>query len=309
MFPHGWRKYLDLVFPRSCALCRSPEVDDRMAVLCTDCCQGIPPISEGCWKCGAPSATANAMFKKPEPGLYEETVRSVGRKKKSQKKTCKFCERQEWALNRVFAYTVYTSEAARATRFCKDSTHEPLAKALGGVLCDWLAARDDFLTIYYDYVIPIPQHWFRRLTHRYHPASVYADQIFERMQIPVNSGLLRRKRWTSKQGLKTISERRENIRGAFEVIDKKRVQYRSFLLVDDVMTSGATLADAARALREAGARQVDAVVFARGVSAAKPGKRVEAAVFRPDATSGDSRLGSDNLVSDATVKQLRHRLH
>lgn len=304
MFPHGWRKYLDLVFPRSCALCRSPEVDDRMAVLCSDCCQSIPPISEGCWKCGAPRATANAMLEKLELGQFEETVRSVGGKRKSQKKTCKFCEHQDWALNRVFAYTVYTSEAARAIRFCKESTHEPLAKSLGGGICDWLAARDDFLTIYYDYVIPIPQHWFRRLTHRYHPASVFADQIFERMEIPVNPGLLRRKRWTSKQGLKTISERRENIRGAFEVIDTKRIQYRSFLLVDDVMTSGATLADAARALREAGARQVDAVVFARGVSAAKPVKGLDAPVCRPDTTAGEPRLGSDT-----TVKQLRHRLH
>lgn len=304
MFPHGWRKYLDLVFPRSCALCRSPAVDDRMAVLCSGCSESMPPISQGCWKCGAPNATAKAMLKKREYSPFEESVNSATGKKKGQKKTCKFCEHQAWDLNRVFAYTIYASEAARATRFCKDSTHEPLAKALGGVLCDWLAARDDFLTICYDYVIPIPQHWFRRLTHRYHPASVYAEQIVERMGIPVYQGGLRRSRWTSKQGLKTISERRENIRGAFEVTDPKRVRYRSFLLVDDVMTSGATLADAARALREAGARQVDAVVFARGVSASKPVNGVTAPISRVDESYEESRVSSD-----PTVKYLRHRLH
>lgn len=304
MFLHGWRKYLDLVFPRSCALCRSPEVDDRMAILCSDCCESMPPISQGCWKCGAPSATANAMFNKIEHGPFDESVRSVAGKKRSSKKTCKFCEHQAWDLNRVFAYTIYASEAARATRFCKDSTHEALAKALGGVLCDWLAARDDFLTICYDYVIPIPQHWFRRLTHRYHPANVFAEQIEGRMDIPVYLGGLRRSRWTSKQGLKTISERRDNIRGAFEVMDPKRVQYRSFLLVDDVMTSGATLADAARALREAGARKVDAVVFARGVSAAKQINVVNAPISRAEESFGESRG-----ASDTTVKHLRHRLH
>lgn len=301
MFPQGWRKYLDLVFPRACSLCRIPAVDGCEEVLCRECLESMPPIPEGCWKCGAPSSTASALLKKQEHAPHDELFRSTSGKRKSPKKACRFCENQAWDLNRVFAYTIYASEAARATRFCKESTHEPLARALGGLLCDWLDVRDDFLTICYDYVIPIPQHWFRRLTHRYHPASVYADRIHEQLGIPAYPGLLRRKRWTSKQGLKTISERRDNIHGAFEVRDPKRVQYRSFLLVDDVMTSGATLADAARALREAGARQVDAVVFARGVSAAKPASNEQ---FEVRESAGERGAGNE-----WTVKQLRHRLH
>jgi hypoxanthine phosphoribosyltransferase len=70
--------------------------------------------------------------------------------------------------------------------------------------------------------------------------------------------------------MKTISERRENLLGAFTVPKPNEVRYRSFLLVDDVMTSGATLQEAARALLQAGARRVDAVVFARGINATKP---------------------------------------
>jgi predicted amidophosphoribosyltransferase len=71
--------------------------------------------------------------------------------------------------------------------------------------------------------------------------------------------------------MKTIAERRENMRRAFEVPAKfaPRVHGRSFLLVDDVMTSGATLDQAAWALKQRGARLVDAVVFARGLGATK----------------------------------------
>jgi phosphoribosylpyrophosphate synthetase len=78
--------------------------------------------------------------------------------------------------------------------------------------------------------------------------------------------------------MKTISERRENLVGAFEVPKVETVRYRSFLLIDDVMTSGATLQEAARVLRRAGARQVDAVVFARGINASKAPARIQSGV-------------------------------
>ncbi|OWU66013.1 MAG: hypothetical protein CBB60_001745 [Armatimonadetes bacterium Cent15-Ar3] len=82
---------------------------------------------------------------------------------------------------------------------------------------------------------------------------------------------LQRSRWTPKQGMKTIAERLENMHRAFETPQKysKRIQGKRFLLVDDVMTSGATLDQAAWALKQRGAISVDAVVFARGMGAAK----------------------------------------
>ena len=76
------------------------------------------------------------------------------------------------------------------------------------------------------------------------------------------------------------------------------------LLVDDVMTSGGTLADAARALKAAGARQVDAVVFARGISAGKP---------QPPSPPNESRMQKAHVLhsyqSSPTAEELRRRLH
>ena len=72
--------------------------------------------------------------------------------------------------------------------------------------------------------------------------------------------------------MKTIVERQENMFRAFQIPEKhaKRVQGKRFLLVDDVMTSGATLDQAAWALKQKGALMVDAVVFARGLGATRP---------------------------------------
>ena len=294
MLFQGWRQYLDLVFPRSCSLCRRPIVGSRSPTLCGHCQQRIKPIAQSCWKCGAPKLSGEQ-----QPEFDRDSS-----KPKSSKRSCRFCQKQDWDINRVFAYTVYSGSAAHAARLCKDSMHESLARSLSDSIGDWLDQRDDFLPICYDYIIPIPQHWFRRLMFRYHPASVFAMGLAGRFGIPMSESYLKRSRWTTKQGLKTISERRESIRDAFAVSHPKKIEYRSVLLVDDVMTSGGTLADAARALKAAGARQVDAVVFARGISAGK---------LQASAPPSENRMQKAHVLhsyqSSATAEELRRRLH
>jgi predicted amidophosphoribosyltransferase len=151
----------------------------------------------------------------------------------------------------------------------KEPSYEPLARQMGDFLGDWLKQQEGFAPEHYDYVIPIPQHWFRRLTHRYNQAEVLATRIGLALDQKVEERWLRRARWTQKQGMKTISERVTNMYGAFMCPRRKGLVGRRILLVDDVMTSGATLDQAAHALRQSGALHVDAVVFARGVGATR----------------------------------------
>jgi predicted amidophosphoribosyltransferase len=165
------------------------------------------------------------------------------------------------------SYCVYRDGAVRATRLIKEARYEALARCIGDLLGEWLMAREAFSPIHYDCVIPIPQHWIRRWTHRYNQAEVLAEGIGRRIDRPIEPGWLQRTRWTPKQGLQTIEERRQNMVSVFGVRSEKAVRGKRVLLVDDVMTSGATLQDATRALKEAGAIGVSAVVFARGVSA------------------------------------------
>lgn len=152
----------------------------------------------------------------------------------------------------------------------KESHGESLTLSIGDVLTEWLKVQEGFSEVSYDGIVPIPQHWVRRIVQRYNQSVTLGHRMSRGLEIPCLENLLDRGRWTQKQGMKTISERRENLLGAFTVPKPHEVRYRSFLLVDDVMTSGATLQEAARALLQAGARRVDAVVFARGINATKP---------------------------------------
>lgn len=246
----GWRQFLDLLFPRSCQLCRRLVIQEQSASLCIRCREQLEPIYGGCRRCGAP-------------------LRQDG--------ACAFCKDQRWEFGRAWSYTVYDSGAAKAVRLMKESHCESLTLSIGELLSQWLMADETFNPTVYDAIVPIPQHWVRRMAQRYNQASTLGERLARVTGLPVRETLLRRGRWTQKQGMKTISERRENLVGAFEVPKVEAVRYRSFLLIDDVMTSGATLQEAARVLRRAGARQVDAVVFARGVNASKA-----AAGIRPD---------------------------
>jgi predicted amidophosphoribosyltransferase len=252
----GWGGCLDLLFPRACALCAVPLIEPGDRGLCSGCFGLLSPIRDGCVRCGAPM--------KPEPLLPKKRKRSKGR-------GCPTCDKKSFAMNRVFAYSVYAGTGIRIVRKMKEPRHEALAEQVGRSVADWLRKETPFAIEHYDAMIPIPQHWFRRLAIRYNQSEAMATGISHLFRCPIEDRWLHRTRWTPKQGMKTIAERLENMHRAFAISPKYsgRVQGRRFLLVDDVMTSGATLDQAAFALKERGAVMVDAVVFARGLGAAR----------------------------------------
>jgi predicted amidophosphoribosyltransferase len=198
-------------------------------------------------------------------------------------------------------YCVYRDGAVRAARLIKEARYEALARCIGDLLGEWLMTREAFSPIHYDCVIPIPQHWMRRWMHRYNQAEVLAEGVARQIGRPVEPGWLQRMRWSRKQGLQTIEERRQNMVRVFGVRTETGVRGKRVLLVDDVMTSGATLQDATRALRAAGAIGVSAVVFARGVSARG------AAGSRPAGPSAEKNLRDQNRLGGPTLDHRRER--
>lgn len=256
----GWGNWLDLVFPRACAVCSAPLVEPGERGLCGTCFGTLSPIENGCLRCGAP---------------MRQDSKPPRRRGKGRVRGCTACEKNALSVTRVFAFSVYAGPAVRIARKMKESQHEPLAEQMGRSVAAWLLQETPFAIEHYDALIPIPQHWFRRLTVRYNQSEALATGIAHRFGCPIEDRWVQRTRWTPKQGMKTISERRENMHRAFEVPAKysRRVSGRRFLLVDDVMTSGATLDQAAWALKERGAVLIDAVVFARGLGATKSRSR------------------------------------
>jgi len=112
-------------------------------------------------------------------------------------------------------------------------------------------------------IVPIPLHWGKELIRGYNQAELLAEGLGRGLGIPVRRWL-RRRRWTRQQAKLTFADRQGNVRGVFEVRRRGAVAAAELLLVDDVMTTGATLGEAAKALKGAGAARVSIITAARG---------------------------------------------
>src|SRR5262249_37441191 len=138
----------------------------------------------------------------------------------------------------------------------KYSGMRPLAPVLARLLDRAVPARD------YDAIVPVPLHWRRRWHRGFNQAEALAHELGRRRGIPVLRALSRRRATVNQAGL-TSAARRRNIAGAFLVRDKARIEGKKILLIDDVMTTGATASACARALMQAGAESVSLATVAR----------------------------------------------
>jgi ComF family protein len=110
-------------------------------------------------------------------------------------------------------------------------------------------------------VVPVPLARDREWERGFNQAALLAERIAKRLDVPIRAGWLARQRATKPQSDLPAAERSANVRGAFRAAPA--VADRHVLLVDDVLTTGATLGECARALRAAGARRIGALTVAR----------------------------------------------
>jgi ComF family protein len=147
---------------------------------------------------------------------------------------------------------------------CLQLKHERnawLAPWLGDLLAE--ARRDTISSLQSDaWVVPVPLHWWRHWRRGYNQAEALACGLARRLDLPVHRPL-RRTVATERLALLGPGERDQIMRRAFRARPTSQLTGRTVLLVDDVMTSGATCGAAARALKHAGATRVIAVVIAR----------------------------------------------
>ena len=129
----------------------------------------------------------------------------------------------------------------------------------------WLSRTGAVLLAEADLLVPVPLHRTRLFARRYNQAALLAIDVGRRAGVPVDVlGLIRARR-TPSQGTKTRAGRERNVRGAFKVTPDlaARISGKRVLLVDDVLTSGATVNACARVLGRAGAAKVDVLTVAR----------------------------------------------
>ena len=127
----------------------------------------------------------------------------------------------------------------------------------------WILATAVVLLLVLELVVPLPRHWWRRLERGYNQSTALARGLTDRLGLPSPVSCLRRIRHTATQTRLSATARHANVRGAFRAALPHHLQGKAVLLVDDVMTTGSTASEAARALRDAGAGSVIVAVLAR----------------------------------------------
>jgi ComF family protein len=115
----------------------------------------------------------------------------------------------------------------------------------------------------YSLIIPVPLHIKRLRQRGFNQSLVLARALAKKKQISVNFSLLKRHKFTETQTGLNKAERNKNIKGAFEVSDKKKIAGKNVILVDDVYTTGATINECAKILTKAGAQKVTVLTLAR----------------------------------------------
>jgi ComF family protein len=135
------------------------------------------------------------------------------------------------------------------------------ARALFG---RWLAEAGRDLIVGIDVMVPVPLSRLRLLSRRFNQAGILAQELSRRTGLAVDAHLLQRSRFTKTQVGLTHDQRRRNLAGAFRVRRNRQaaLEGRNVLLVDDVITTGATVEACARALKRAGAARVDVLALA-----------------------------------------------
>jgi ComF family protein len=171
------------------------------------------------------------------------------------------------AYNRARAVARYDDVASILVHSLKYSDRLDLSPMMGR----WMARAGRELLADADALVSVPLHWRRRLARRYNQSAVLAGTISAICGVSITHSGLKRVRATPQQVGRSRPERADNVQGAFLVPPEHRVEVagRRLVLVDDVLTSGATVDACTRALLRAGAAQVDVLVFARVVAPAR----------------------------------------
>lgn len=175
---------------------------------------------------------------------------------------CPLCHRENFRFDRAIALGGYDRLLRELVVTMKNRHDESLAIQLGHLLAEH-ASQQDFITEI-DCITTVPIHWFRRLTRGFYGPEIIAETVSKSLNLELNHQLIRAVRRTRKQGTLSMTGRRENVRHAFDVCDAASVKKQVVLLIDDVMTTGATTCEVARVLKRAGAAKVYVAVVARG---------------------------------------------
>ncbi|WP_105616955.1 ComF family protein [Vallitalea okinawensis] len=217
---------LDLIFPPRCLLC-----DELLTVKERHVCEACDIhrfINDGhrCIKCG-------------------RLVDSV-------EERCEVCKEVDYSFDQGFALLQYEGIIHTTFYRLKYGKRKEIGTAFGKMMAKYLEDEIDHLDI--SVIIPVPLHPSREMQRGYNQAGVIAKTLAKELNLPVDINYLLRIKATKPQSSLNLRGRQNNLKNAFSISNQQ--QYEQVLLIDDIYTSGNTMDQCAKVLKEAGTKKV-----------------------------------------------------
>ena len=232
---HGFNFLTRLILPPVCPMC--DRFVDEPNTLCAKCFGKLNFITQPyCIKCGRP---------------FEFDIKG--------EMMCAGCIKENPLYHSARSILVYDDGSKNLILPFKHADRTELSNLFGKFLLrDYESMIADA-----DMIIPVPLYITRLLKRKYNQAALLAKYLSKKVNVAYEPNILYRKRNTVSQGHMSRKERYDNVKGAFGIKSNKSVSGLKIILVDDVMTTGATINECTKILLKAGAEQVDVLTVAR----------------------------------------------
>ncbi|MDI6782540.1 MAG: ComF family protein [bacterium] len=238
-----WTGFRDLLFPKNCRICQNKFDSnlDSPGNICTTCWSRteylFPPY---CLRCGHPSGDGHSA-------------------------ECKHCENLYPAFSLARGVGKYNGTLREAIHLLKFQFKDDLVNPLANLYLHYIARSRDFADYQtYDYIVPVPLHKTKLREREFNQVELLAKQISHQLDISLSTDNLYRKRYTTPQMRMPAEKRLANVQNAFAVREPTQFKQKKILLLDDIMTTGATVNECSRVLMNAGSERVTVLVLARG---------------------------------------------
>jgi ComF family protein len=225
---------VSVLFPGPCRVCRATLTNARRIPVCEDCLASFQRIEEPmCQCCGRPFVSAVAA----------QSIRPL----------CRLCRTNYFSFERARSWAIYDDELTSAVLLLKYEQVTRLGHWFASRLAEVASSQKDWKP---DVVVPVPLHVDRQRERGYNQAELIARPLAKLLSLKFEPHMLVRTKPRPPRLILSRSERWASVRGAYSTRDALRVDNLRILLVDDVVTTGATLDACARALKRAGAAAV-----------------------------------------------------
>jgi ComF family protein len=226
------------LFPDDCRVCGKPLHEISRIPVCGDCLRRPAAIAADyyCVDCKTPFLNRFPL---------------------DEKGRCSLCRLGLTGFDTVYTFGSYEDTLRELIHLFKYNQVRPLARPLGALLARAIPREHRF-----DLIIPMPLHWKKRWSRGYNQSELLAREVSRRWGVPV-SKTVRRVKATAPQAGLSNSKRRLNVRGAFRITKGANLKGLWVLLIDDVLTTGATAGACASVLKRAGASHVAVAAVAR----------------------------------------------